>query len=188
MKNILFIYDFDDTLFPSFNYSNERQYNNQKWKLLDEKIYLLLYNSLLIGKVIILSDGMINWINSILNNLPKTNKLINDNIYIITTNDLILKYKYKHYIFYKYEKLRNLLSNKFKYIINIGDGCHEYIASALLYKNFNFKITHIKMLKKPDFYQLYEELNILNKNINNILSYNNKELFFKLSFNNTYSI
>ena len=96
-KQILFIYDFDDTLFPSFDYTNNKQYNNYKWKLLDDKIFIILYNSLIIGNVIILSDGMPLWINNILSFLPKTCKLINNYINVFSTIDLIDKYKYKYF-------------------------------------------------------------------------------------------
>ena len=122
-KQILFIYDFDDTLFPSFDYTNNKQYNNYKWKLLDDKIFIILYNSLIIGNVIILSDGMPLWINNILSFLPKTCKLINNYI----------------------------------------------------------NVKHIKMLKKPSFYQLIYELILLNKNINYFINNdNNKEFLFYL--------
>lgn len=187
MKNILFIYDFDDTLFPSFNYTIEKYYTKHKWNMLDNKIYLILYNSLLIGHVIILSDAMSNWINNILSNLNKTRDLINNYIKIYTTTDLMMKYKFKYPLFYKYEKIKYILNyylfNNINCIINIGDGNNEYIATLLIHKNFNnINLTHIKMLKKPNFNQLIQELSILNNNINKLLCCkNNKEFFFYLS-------
>lgn len=182
MKNILFIYDFDDTLFPSYNYTFEKQFNNKQWVMLDNIIYSILYNSLSIGKIIILSDAMELWINTILNNLPKSNNLIKDNITIFTTNKYLIKYQYNFTYLYKYQILRKLINKyNFKYIVNIGDGYNEYIATLLLHKNFNINITHIKMLKKPSFYQLYNELIILNNNINLMNNDNNKEYFFKLN-------
>lgn len=181
MKNILFIYDFDDTLFPSYNYTLNKQFNDKQWNMLDNIIYSILYNSLLIGKIIILSDAMEIWINTILNKLPKSNNLIKNNISIFTTGKYLIKYQFNFTHFYKYQILKKIINKyDFKYIINIGDGFNEYIATLLLHKNFNINITHIKMLKKPSFFQLYNELVILNNNINLMNNNVNKEYFFKL--------
>ena len=71
--------------------------------------------------------------------------------------------------------------NNIKYIINIGDGINEYIATLLLNNHFNINVKHIKMLKKPSFYQLIYELILLNKNINYFINNdNNKEFLFYL--------
>ena len=82
----LIIYDFDDTLFPSYPYVKHLLNYDLIFKDIDDQIYLLLsYSLTLADDVIILSDGDTNWINSILDHLPKTKVLIDKHIKIVST-------------------------------------------------------------------------------------------------------
>ena len=64
-KKIVFIFDWDDTLFPTswINNINNNKYNilnNKKFIILDKILYLLISKCMIYGEVIIVTNATIN--------------------------------------------------------------------------------------------------------------------------------
>src|SRR5574344_1616782 len=143
--NNLIIYDFDDTLFPSFSYVMHMiDFNDvEAFNEIDNIMFELLKYSLSIAEVIIISDGDIGWLLEILNHLPKSFKLINDQIEIVSTVN-----------YYSHLFRKNVNEYKLNYIlenINIGDGKNELFASISINEMFEDKIKHIELIYESSY-------------------------------------
>jgi hypothetical protein len=149
-KTTLIILDWDDTLFPTswINKNNigflsvENRiilYNKYFYKI-DNNLEHLLYKLTNCGKVFIITNALLNWIDMSVNILPKTSKLLKKNIIKIVS----ARGEYSHYtsnmtewkkLAFKRE-LESLLQNtKINNIISIGDAEYEYMALINLYEN-----------------------------------------------------
>jgi hypothetical protein len=178
--NTLIIYDWDDTLFPTSwimqNSINIRLINDiQKYKLyfneLDNILYSLLYKSILIGKVMIITNAIKEWILISKKILPKTSSLIDEKIEIISARDMFNKKcsieDWKKNVFQK-----NIIDyvKWSKQIISIGDAMYEYNAMVSL-NNIIKKETYLKIIKlmsNPSFDDLIDQLEVINKAFNSI--------------------
>ena len=144
--NNLIIYDFDDTLFPSFSYVMHMiDFNDvEAFNEIDNIMFELLKYSLSIAEVIIISDGDIGWLLEILNHLPKSFKLINDQIEIVSTVNYYSHLFRKNVNEYKLNYiLENINIREYDNIINIGDGKNELYATTSINEIFGNKIKHI---------------------------------------------
>lgn len=179
-NNTLIIYDWDDTLFPTtWLFKNSININiiadTQKYKLyfneLDNILYQLLYKSIDLGKVIIVTNAMKEWILMSKKILPKTSQLIDNNIEIISARE----------IFDKKYSMEDWKKNVFQYIItryvlwanqiiSFGDAMYEYNAivslNKVIKKNTYLKI--IKLMSTPNFDDLIDQLSVISKSINDI--------------------
>ena len=174
MKSLI-IYDWDDTLFPTSWYLNNL---NMKLQLIDNSIYKLLYKSLQISNIIIVTNAHLNWIYKIINYMPMTQQLIKQNIPIISTIN-----NYSHIGLNNIDKLKTIVYNNdiiefinnCNNIISIGDSECEYKALVSLGNKFynKKKLKNIKLISKPTLNELLDEHQILLKEINNINNYNN---------------
>lgn len=129
----LVIFDYDDTLFPSTYFQYDQNIPKKYFKKLDNVIYNLIISILNKNyKIIIVSNGSIEWIKYSVVNLPKLKQFLDNNIIrCISTRDtyeqtLIPYEQWKHY------GIANILtSSKYcnqKYIIGIGDSDIDYDA------------------------------------------------------------
>ena len=153
MSNLI-IYDFDDTLFPSFSYVMHMiDFNDiEVFKEIDNIMFEVLKYSLSIGEVIIISDGDIGWLLEILNHLPKSFKLINDQIEIVSTVNYYSHLFRKNVNEYKLNYiLENINLNDYDTIINIGDGKNELFASMSINEMFEDKIKHIALIYESSY-------------------------------------
>lgn len=157
----LIIYDFDDTLFPSYPYVKHLLNYDLIFKDIDDQIYLLLsYSLTLADDVIILSDGDTNWINSILDHLPKTKVLIDKRIKIVSTIIFYADLYRANLPHYKYNYINNEIDLKrYDMIINVGDGVHEEYASYKL--QYRYPIRHVKFLYQPSYEEWLDEMSII---------------------------
>lgn len=164
--NNLIIYDFDDTLFPSYSYVSHilKIQNVKAFQIIDDLIYDLLEYSLTFGDVMILSDGDIGWLYEVLSHIPKTNKLIDERIPLISTvvyyEDLFRKDVHLYKLNYIKE---NINIDDYDVILNIGDGQNELRASIELFKEYGNKIKHISLIYRSSLKEWKEE-NIKLKN------------------------
>ena len=189
-KNTIIILDWDDTLFPTswvikntINLINPLSVsrNATYFNTLDNSLYMLLNKLLSLGKVYIISNAILKWINISSIILPKTNKILKQ-IKIISarqnynylTNDMN---KWKEYAF-KYIILSEYKRHNYLNIISVGDAKFEYNALVSLYK-WNTKIMKslktIQFIKNPHQNILIEQINILYNEINKII-YKNEHI------------
>ena len=152
--NNLIIYDFDDTLFPSFSYVMHMiDFNDvEAFNEIDNIMFELLKYSLSIAEVIIISDGDIGWLLEILNHLPKSFKLINDQIEIVSTVNYYSHLFKQNVNEYKLNYiLENINIGDYDNIINIGDGKNELFASISINEMFEDKIKHIELIYESSY-------------------------------------
>lgn len=173
-NNVLFILDWDDTLFPTTwilqNNINISEINDLNpyivhFSELDETLYKLFYKLLMIGKVIIITNATLGWITTSLKILPKTFGIIRKNVNIISARD-------------KYQRTSNMpvwksnvfmydilpLSRNAKHIISIGDADYEYNALTNLTNSTYYKNKYLKSLRLvqlPSFDILVEQISIM---------------------------
>ena len=166
MENLI-IYDFDDTLFPTYQYISNKNNNLINYiDLLDDIVYDLLNKSLENSDVIIVTNGSKKWLNMILPLYTKSNILINNKIKIIyarETNNNFINYKIKPFIDF---------TLKHKNIISIGDSNSEYNALIYLINHNKNYLKNIKLINSPTIEELIEELVILKDSIFHIIMFN----------------
>lgn len=175
----LFIYDFDDTLFPSYCYVKHIiNYNDFRIFLsLDNIIYDLLKYTYSLGHIIILSDGDSSWLKEVIGHLPKTKKFINDNIPIISTvvyyadrnRQDVLNYKYNYIV-------NNIKIKNYKNVLLIGDGPSEKNASEKLMKKYN-NIKHIEFKFQPTLKEWINEIKFFYNNLLDIIKLKEKKFY-----------
>jgi len=180
-KTTLIILDWDDTLFPTswinkngiefLSEQNKKILYNKFFYKLDNNLYNLLVKLIKCGKVIIITNALLNWIDMTLTILPKTSELLkNKNIIKIIsargdfshyTNDMT---EWKKLAFER--ELKNVQKlDQINNIISIGDAEYEYNALINLYtnNNKNYKLLKsIKYKRNPNIYEIDEQLYITN--------------------------
>ena len=179
-RETLIILDWDDTLFPSswviknnldIADPSTRIVFNDEFKELDDIVYNLLYTMKKLGKVIIITNAMPEWVSLSSSLLRKTNSIMKD-ISIISSRKDYNKKKgttikdWKRMSFAK-ELHKFLNQNKtINNIISIGDADYEFNALTSLY-HWNKIIPKYKYLKTikfmtaPSYHSLIDQLNVL---------------------------
>ena len=179
----LFIFDFDDTLFPSYCYVNHSlKYNDIELFL---KIDLIIFNLLTYvssyGKIIILSDGDSGWLKEVISHLPNTKKFIRHNIPVLSTVVYYSELNRKDVINYKYNFIiNNIKIRNHKQIILVGDGPSEKLASQKLMKQFN-NIKHVEFMYQPTLNDWKNEIMFLYNNLIEILNVKERNIILTLN-------
>jgi hypothetical protein len=133
---------------------------------------------------------MVKWITISSKMLPKTKKLINKHIDIISARDIYQKKMPKKQFVWKkliFEQLviEHFMDKQYKVenIISVGDADYEFQALIDLYEDFKMKkriLKAIKFLQGPDYESLIDQLQVLNKSIFKVCnSKNHMDLKFK---------
>ena len=150
----LIILDYDNSIFPTtWTTNNIVDINNPIYKTrntdffseLDQILSKFLKNILKYGKVVIVTNAMATWISISLYVLPKTKKIINKYIEIISARDVYQKqypgdgYTWKKLIFTELVMKYFTVEHKNQNIISVGDAEYEFLALLNLYKNFRNK-------------------------------------------------
>ncbi len=199
--NIVLI-DWDDTLFPtSWAIQNNIRLNNNKREIddlyhhfeeLDDALHKLFQKMKQNGKIVIVTNAMVRWVHVSGRVLKKSYPFILKNVNIISARDLYQKehpndiYKWKESAFDK--EIRKFISTNANThsLVSIGDADYEY--KALVNMHFTDKIRNnvkyfksIKFQPKADIDVITDQLNVLHKNIHDIL---NSDRHFDLKFSN----
>jgi len=187
--NTIYLIDWDDTLFPTswFKKNNISLYNKSSvdnYKLyfmeLDNTIEKILYKLNKNGKIYIVTNANLKWINDCLNELPFTKDIIDANqIKILSARDLYSK-KYLNIMEWKKNTFKNIVNSIINYdkctnIISIGDAEYEYYGLLeldnhikTLNNNHCYLLKNIKFIESPNFEQIIDQNELLHKSIDNI--------------------
>jgi len=173
-NNTYIILDWDDTLFPTtwitknklnFENNNIMRYADN-FKDLDDMLHKLLYRLNSYGKIIIITNALPMWIDMSSKVLHKTRELLK-NIDIVSAKKLY-RDKFQNAVDWKKMAFKNELGKystdrNITNIISVGDAIYEYIALVKLYDpSVNNKyLKSIKMMDKPTYKSLLEQLYIL---------------------------
>lgn len=176
-RNILFIFDWDDTLFPTSwtidnninidslfrknqNSSEENTYDKY-FNYLDKIIFSLFIKIKKYGEIIIITNATLSWINKSSSILPNTRKLLKY-IKIISAREDNKQYS-NNPTHWKIISFKNeVFKREINEIYSIGDASYEYIALMHLKKITKNKfLKSIKLLENPDFKILIDELSVI---------------------------
>ena len=181
----LIILDWDDTLFPTswittneINIKTIKDNNNLMpyFNTIDNELSILLKILSRCGKVIIVTNAMLNWIILSSGILPMTNKLLNLNkeksnkIEVISAREQYQEkssnpMSWKTYAFD--ELLHSAYANKkINNVISVGDAEYEYNALINLYKNKSkdYKLLKsVKFIKYPTRDVLLDQIKVLHQ-------------------------
>lgn len=179
----LIILDWDDTLFPtSWFVKNKKNLmeSDNNFPNLDLLLNDILSNLRKYGQVAIVTNATAKWIIATSDILPKTQTLLkNNDIFVISARDIEQGTYPKNIDMWKKKVFEKLVGQYFmgynlQNIISIGDAEYEYDALVDLYqKNAIEKgriLKTVKFLKDPSFDQLFDQLQVLNKCINKIIT------------------
>lgn len=184
----LTIFDWDDTLYPTFSYLMNDYIDYQT---IDEKIYSLLCVILEYSDIIIITDAVGKWVYMTIEKFPLTKMLIEDRrIKILSTCDIYYEYEitYKKKLSGNNKKIKifqtiiNLLCD-FNNIISIGDSEKEYESIKKIFQNNkrNCFFKSIKLFKHPKTNLILEQLKLLKSEFFYIYSaYENKDLLIQI--------
>jgi len=190
-NNTLFILDWDDTLYPTSWFSNNKIelidffFNTDKYKLLDESLFTLLYNLSTLGSIIIVTNALLEWINFSSQILPKTQSILN-NIKIISARQ---QYGHMTRNTSDWKKLAfiSIVTDKFVNIISIGDNASYEYQALINLKNYhpqkllksirfiNYNDISYHIIKNNFFNVIVDQINTLNNAIK-YLAYTPKNL------------
>jgi hypothetical protein len=191
-KKTLFILDWDDTLFPTnWTYKNginlmetkTREQYSTYFQELDRTLSILLKKLILMGKVIIITNALEDWVNISSFIMPNTYKIVKK-IKIVSA-----RYNYKNkspnVMDWKRMAFRDVVDEEFQdsslmNIISIGDAEYEYQALIALQNINNPKyLKSVKFMKNPSYDVLIDQLQVLNSAVPEMWKLN-KHLDLKL--------
>lgn len=179
-NDTLIILDWDDTLFPTSwtlknktgGQENNHVYNFQK---LDTVLYKLFIKLMTYGTVVIVTNAMTKWIISSSNMLPMTQKIIKNNVEIISARDNFQQQYPNQMPVWKKIIFKDLTkNNNFNHIISIGDAEYEFHALVDLYERSDQKILKaIRFIQSPSFDILIDQLEVLHDTFHKVHVHNN---------------
>lgn len=191
----LFILDWDDTLFPTnwvvknginlMNSSIREQYIVY-FQELDRVLSAFLKNTTSMGKVIIVTNAMLDWIQISSIVLPKTYILLKK-IKIVSARGTY-RNKSSNMMDWKVMAFHDVVDEEFQdnslmHVISVGDAEYEYQALIALNKMKNEETTKylksVRFIKNPSHDTLIEQLEVLNFAIQDVwLKRNHLDLLF----------
>ena len=194
MEKTLFILDWDDTLFPTnwviknginlMNSSTRDQYTTY-FQELDRVLSIFLKTTTSVGKVIIVTNALLDWINVSSIVLPKTYTLLRK-IKIVSARGTY-RNKSSNIMDWKTMAFHDVVDEEFDndtlmHVISVGDAEYEYQALITL-NNKNKKakkyLKSIRFIKNPSHDTLIEQLEVLNNAIPDVwIKKNHLDLLF----------
>lgn len=170
-QKTLIIMDWDDTLFPTswlvnnnINIAEPNTFYKHKsyFEILDKYLHDVLEQAKCLGKVIIITNAMPEWIKMATAPLPKTTTCLTA-IAVVSAREL---YQGKHDMMnWKKMAFKNENAN-YENILSLGDAEYEYMALVDLWKDNPHKyLKSIKFVKTPNNFVLLEQLRIIKKKI-----------------------
>lgn len=174
-KNTMFIFDWDDTLFPtSWIDKNNRKTKRKNLKTLDKILCSFVNNMQKYGKIKIVTNASSSWVNKTLKYIPDTQNILKEyNINIFSAYDKYGK-KYRTINWKKYafrNIVRREMHGSLMNIFSIGDSEFEHYALlSLAHTNYKEKIMYLKSIKlsyRPSYKRIIKQLQYLNEVIPN---------------------
>jgi len=179
-SDIVIIFDWDDTLFPTswvirqgIKISEISDTNKfiVYFSELDNALYDLLKTSILLGDVFIITNANMQWIKLSKKLLRKSSILIDKYVNIISARD---NYKEIYDIDeWKIHTFRNDIINHIAIadqVISIGDAKYEYDALISLkdYTQTKKLLKNIRFMSLPTFNTILDQISVITKSINDI--------------------
>lgn len=176
----LIIFDWDDTLFPTYwtiqnniNLNNKQDQNKYMvtFAKLDSILYQIFMKLSKQGQIVIVTNASAKWIIISSGMLPNTQKLLRNDILIVSARDAYQNQYPNQMNIWKKKVFENIASDYFKKkplqnIISVGDAEYEFNALIDLYdKNsvINRKLLKtVRFKKEPSFDELMDQLDVFN--------------------------
>lgn len=171
--NTIIIIDWDDTLFPTTAY-RQQKITPQYLQMLDKTIPKLLN----FNKTYIVSNASNEWLNKSLDLLPLTKQYIKEkNIQIISARE---KYQFlksvEEWKKYCFKDIINKHNCKYYNVLSIGDSIYEYNALVDLHdyiinKNKIPILKNISFKQTPNEMDIIIQINVLNDKLKDIIKH-----------------
>lgn len=187
MNKTIFIFDWDDTLFPSTYFTNNNFIIDKSiLDMIDNIVYKIIKKCNKYGKIYIVSNALNIWLNFSIPYLPKSHKFFTSkNIPIISARELY-SHKYDNIESWKFFSFFSILdelnTKKFNNVFSFGDSVYEYnsLKNIALSQKFNLYFKIIKFIKHPSLNEFIEQLDNLNTNLKKMINYNyHLDLFYE---------
>lgn len=189
----IFILDWDDTLFPTnwvmknginlMTKENRDQYTVY-FRELDRVLSKFLKNLISMGKVIIVTNALLDWVNMSSIVLPITYDLLK-NVSIVSARGKYRAHS-QNMMDWKIMAFRDIIDKEFENhssmnVISIGDAEYEYQALiALNKKGIKKYLKSVRFMKDPTHDTLIDQIEVLNIAIPKIwIKYEHLDLLFK---------
>lgn len=182
-KRTLIILDWDDTLFPtSWVIDNSldltdpsvRATFNIKFEELDNILYKFLCKMSKLGKVIIITNAMPEWVHLSGSLLRNTNGILKKITIVSARKEHHQTEDMKDWkkLCFSNELVKHSTKYKTNNVISIGDAAYEYRALINLYNHqqghLDRYLKSVQLKKSPSYENLQEQLHIMNKQIKQI--------------------
>jgi len=178
--NTLFILDWDDTLFPTswatknnINLTNSQMRDQYvvHFQDLDRTLLSFFKNIMKHGKVIIITNALVDWVNMSSIVIPHTYHILRK-INIISAREHY-KNTTNNVMEWKKMAFQAIIDNDFNKtplmnIISIGDAEYEHQALVALTHTHNHRIKYLKsfrLIRDPTYEQLIDQINVLDKHM-----------------------
>lgn len=193
----LFILDWDDTLFPTnwvvknninIMIPNSRDIYSVYFDHLDRVLSSFLIKLIKMGKVIIVTNALTDWVNVSSEVLPKTYHFLKK-VQIVSARGTY-KNKSSQMMDWKIMAFRDIINKEFNdnhimNIISIGDAEYEYQALIALNKHKKGHkkfLKSIRLLKNPSHDVLIDQIQVLSEAIDHVWNkYDHLDLCFNIS-------
>lgn len=196
MSKIIFILDWDDTLFPTtwFGEHNISSFlassnieNESVKKLLDDldtRVFNFFIDLQKFGHITIVSNANNDWLARTIGFLPMTVKFVLQYVDVMSTHSLsglgIPNTFLKTFAFE--DMIRKY--NDYTQIISMGDSIYEYMALVDMFKKMkcqNKLFKHIRFVDSPDYHTLAEQIDLVRELLSDICkNKRNLDLNFEL--------
>ena len=182
-KKTLIILDWDDTLFPTnwvmknginLMVPNSRDQYSTYFNHLDRVLYPFLKKLIKLGKVIIVTNAMTEWVNASSEVLPHTYHLLK-NVKIVSARGLYRNQTQKM-MDWKIMAFRDVVNTEFTNtnlmnVISVGDAEYEYQALIALNqekKGIKKYLKSVKFIREPSHDTLIDQIEVLNFAIDDV--------------------
>jgi hypothetical protein len=158
---ILFVLDYDDTLFPSTEYSKGRffyDYEREKLKLILDKLFSNLEK---FGNILLLTNANLEWVK--LTSLDFFDYDISKRIFTFCAKENLERF-YPTANWKKIYLEKFLSANNYSHILGFGDALSD--RDAILHFSNNYLTKNFKFINNPTFERLIMSLNTIIDNLN----------------------
>jgi len=178
----VFIFDYDDTLFPTTSLTMKGGFDEDELKLIQNGMINILSEAKKLGKVHIVTNAEEGWVEkSMKTYLPEAVYTLNG-INVVSARTKHEK-KSSDPTMWKYHAMSDCLedsllcpvdfsSTGINHVISIGDSNYERSAINLLAEDFNdFYVKSVKLREKPTVFELTKELELLSNSLRFLCSH-----------------
>ena len=168
----IIIFDWDDTLFPTTHLNKNKFIDQKTLRTIDLAVYSLLSRALLNGKVFLITNASLEWVNDSTQKLPLIRSLLRSSVGLISARDNYSWYANDINV-WKQLAFDDLIKAQWnvRKVVSIGDDKYEYLALRRLGSNSNrLTLKSVKTTFRPTIWKLIDQIRAIDARIDGICS------------------